>query len=102
MIKCEDCGKDFKSTQALGGHMRFVHGVRKDSQAPLFPPKRFITDENLIDALAASTATLRREIYEAVGQVLYELWSKDQDAEGKKRAMTVANEWVKKSLAEKR
>jgi len=53
MVKCEECGKEFKTTQALGGHMRFVHGIRKDKQATLFPPKRFITDEELERALGS-------------------------------------------------
>ena len=60
MIKCEDCGKEFKTTQALGGHMRFVHGVRKDNQAPLFPPKRFITDDQLTEELSTVTRVLEQ------------------------------------------
>lgn len=59
MIKCEECGKEFKTTQALGGHMRFVHGIKTNKQAPLFPPKRFITDADLAEALSV--------IAEAVG-----------------------------------
>ena len=51
MTKCEVCGKEFKTGQGLGGHMRWVHGIIPDKQHPLFPPKRFITDEQLSEAL---------------------------------------------------
>ena len=51
MIKCEVCGKEFKTGQGLGGHMRWVHGIIPDKQHPLFPPKRFITDEQLAEML---------------------------------------------------
>jgi len=59
MIKCEKCGKEFKTTQALGGHMRFVHGIRKDSQAPLLPPKRFITDAEYNEAVTQLNKSFR-------------------------------------------
>lgn len=52
MIKCEECAKEFKTQQGLIGHMRFVHGIKKSKQAPLFPPKRFITDDELTKALS--------------------------------------------------
>ena len=55
MIKCETCGREFKTTQALGGHMRFVHGIKKDGRVPLLPPKRFITDKELEEALSVMT-----------------------------------------------
>jgi hypothetical protein len=51
MIRCEECAKKFKTQQGLVGHLRFVHGIKKDKQAPLFPPKRFITDDELSKAL---------------------------------------------------
>lgn len=50
MNKCEECGKEFKTGQALSGHRRWVHGTRA-KQSSLFPSKRFITDEELNLAL---------------------------------------------------
>ncbi len=52
MIRCEECAKRFKTQQGLVGHLRFVHGIKKDKRIPLFPPKRFITDEELKEALS--------------------------------------------------
>jgi len=82
MVKCEECGKEFKTTQALGGHMRFVHGIRKDKQATLFPPKRFITDEELERALSTILDTLTKlvefkneqgQLNEAQGKLLVDV-----------------------------
>jgi len=53
MIKCEECGKEFKTQQGLVGHMRFVHGIKSSRQQSLFPSKRFITDTQLDEALGA-------------------------------------------------
>lgn len=51
MVKCEICNRDFKTEQGLVGHRRFVHGVKPDKKAPLFPPKRFITDDSFAETL---------------------------------------------------
>jgi len=56
MIKCTECAKEFKTQQGLVGHLRFVHGIKSNPQEPLFPPKRFITDEQLVEAITAISA----------------------------------------------
>jgi len=50
--------------------MRFVHGVKKDGQSPLFPPKRFITDEQLAEALAEALAGISSNIYTCLAEVM--------------------------------
>jgi len=100
MIKCEECAKEFKTQQGLVGHLRFVHGIKTSKQQSLFPSKRFITDDNLIDALARNTATLRVDIYEAVGQVLYEFWKDKYPEADKEEILSRVNNWVKEKLAE--
>lgn len=49
MIKCEECGKDFKTQQGFTGHMRFVHGISTKKQLPLVLPKRFVTYEQMAE-----------------------------------------------------
>lgn len=58
MIKCEVCQKECKTGQGLAGHMRFAHGILPDKQYPLSPPKRFITDEQLTQALAKISSNI--------------------------------------------
>jgi len=62
MIKCEICGKEFKTQQGLSGHERFVHGIKPDKQHPLFPPKRFVTDENLAEAVDKRLSVITHEL----------------------------------------
>ena len=58
MTKCDVCGKEFRTGQGLGGHMRWVHGIMPDRQHPLLPPRRFITDEDLLKNSTAVQAVL--------------------------------------------
>ncbi|MBA7543969.1 hypothetical protein ES705_36316 [subsurface metagenome] len=44
MIKCELCGKEFKTGQGLSGHMKFVHGVSGGSGKPV---TQLVTGEQL-------------------------------------------------------
>jgi len=62
MIKCEICGKEFKTQQGLSGHERFVHGIKPDKQHPLFPPKRFVTDDNLAEAVDKRLSAITHEL----------------------------------------
>ena len=62
MIKCEICQREFKTQQGLTGHMRFVHGIKTSKQASLFPPKRFITDDTLADAVDKRLSVITHEL----------------------------------------
>jgi hypothetical protein len=61
--KCAQCDRDFKTTQALSSHIRFVHGARQHKQAPLSTPKRLITDEQLTKQLTTITQAVN-QLYE--------------------------------------
>jgi hypothetical protein len=37
MVTCEICGREFKNTQGLSGHMRFFHGNGSSSNTPATP-----------------------------------------------------------------
>lgn len=40
MVKCPDCGKELKNTQALSGHMRLAHGKRVLTKAGVLSKPR--------------------------------------------------------------
>jgi len=75
MVKCEQCAREFRTQQGLVGHLRFVHGIKPNTQQPLFPPKRFITDEDLekyirsSDELMATHSKVETVLMEKVQQL---------------------------------
>ena len=62
MVKCDICQREFKTQQGLIGHQRFVHGIKPDKKAPLFPSKRFTTDEDLAKINKALNDNLVKQV----------------------------------------
>ena len=46
MVDCRICGKEFKNTQGLAGHMSFKHGIRSASTG-VAPAARLATEQDL-------------------------------------------------------
>jgi len=58
MVKCELCGKEFKNTQGLRGHMTFVHGKTGSSailSAPVATEQRLSELETRLEKLESIT-----------------------------------------------
>jgi len=66
MVNCHICGKEFKNTQGLAGHMSFKHGI-KSASAGAAPAARLATEQDLkqinyrTEQIEASTVCVKRD-----------------------------------------
>ena len=72
MVSCEICGKEFKTPQALNGHVRFKHGTHPAATGASESVATPVTPVDTQNATEGVVAQMLEHLDDRIGELLME------------------------------